>query len=63
MTQAELNEAVASATGESVRTIRRRGFSIVSPLQIFHPEPDEDDLAPNTVDWDALDRERGYFAA
>lgn len=63
MTQAELNQAVAEATGESVRTVSRRGFSIISPLQIFPMELEEPDLAPNTVDWDVLDLERGNYAA
>ena len=29
MTQAQLNRAVAGATGESVQTIARRGFSVL----------------------------------
>ena len=40
MTQNELNRAVAAATGESLRTIRQRGFSIGEPLLVDHdPEP------------------------
>ena len=40
MTQSELNRAVAAATGESLRTIRQRGFSIAHPLLREHdPEP------------------------
>lgn len=55
MTSRELNRAVARATGETVDTIARLGFS---PLAL---EPAEDDLPerpPLVVDWDALDRER-----
>lgn len=55
MTSQELNQAVASATGETVDTIARLGFS---PLAL---EPVEDDLPerpPLVVDWDALDRQR-----
>jgi DNA-binding winged helix-turn-helix (wHTH) protein len=63
MTQAELNQAVADATGESVSTIRRRGFSVVTPLQIFDPDEDDSHIYPNLVDWDALERQRRGFAA
>ena len=38
MTQRELENEVASATGESLREIRRRGFSIVQPLPDDEPE-------------------------
>ena len=31
MTQADLNRAVAEATGESVREIARRGFGLLTP--------------------------------
>jgi len=44
MTQRELERELAHATGESLATIRSRGFSIVEP-----PE-----LEPLTVDWDAI---------
>ena len=63
MTQAELNQAVADATGESVGTIRRRGFSVVTPLQVFDPDWNEDYALPNVVDWDALEREQRRYAA
>lgn len=56
MSQQELELAVAQQTGESLRTIRRRGFSLERPLE------DDPDLvmyrAPQTVDWDALDAQR-----
>jgi hypothetical protein len=56
MSQQELESAISQATGESLRTIRRRGFSLERPLE------DDADLAlyqaPQTVDWDALDAQR-----
>ena len=62
MTQTELNQAVASRTGESMRTIRRRGFSIVQPLQVFDlDEFDQPD--PQMVDWDAADAARSRTVA
>jgi|LakMenEpi03Aug12_release.lakeMendotaPanAssembly.Ray.scaffolds.fasta_scaffold5184653_1 hypothetical protein len=57
MTQQQLDELVAKATGEDVRAIRRRGFSIIDPKVIcFDPEPD--DRSPQWLDFDELDRER-----
>jgi hypothetical protein len=50
MTQADLNQAVAKATGESTRTIERLGFV---PLT-FPPYERE----PLVTDWDTLDRPR-----
>ena len=44
MTQRELERELALATGESLSTIRSRGFSIVEPP----------DLEPLTVDWDEV---------
>ena len=62
MTQAQLNRAVAEATGESVETIRRHGFSIFQPLKIF--DPDQDDLAmPQMADWDEIESDRYRRAA
>ena len=49
MTQADLNREVASRIGESVTTVRRRGFSL---LELECPPP-------LVVDWDQLDQERG----
>ena len=52
MTQRQLERAVARQTGESMSTIRNRGFSIVEPP----------DLEPLVVDWDELQAERlGLF--
>ena len=63
MTQAELNQAVADATGESVSTIQRRGFSVFTPLQVFNPDENDDDSLPSVVDWDALERQQRRSAA
>ena len=52
MTQYELECQLASVTGESLRTIRRRGFSMVDlNLQDFDPEPN--DLPAQVLDWDS----------
>lgn len=50
MTQAELNRAVASATGEAVSTIADMGFVLL--------EPDSSERDPLVVDWDQLDQDR-----
>ncbi|MBC7820486.1 MAG: hypothetical protein IAG10_26680 [Planctomycetaceae bacterium] len=57
MTQAEVNRAVARATGESVRTIQRLGFLIADPDSDFD-DPDDEELGPYVLDWDELERER-----
>ncbi len=52
MTQRQFEREVACATGESVDTIRQRGFSLIEPEC---PEP-------LVVDWDELDAQRvGVF--
>ncbi len=57
MTQQQLDRLVADATGENLRAIRRRGFSIANPVDVnFDPEPDQ--RPPQWVDWDLLDLER-----
>lgn len=50
MTQAELDRAVAAATGESVKTIKQRGFVLLIPSPVEHE--------PLVVDWDELDAHR-----
>ena len=57
MTQAEVNRAVARATGESVRTIQRLGFLIADPDSELS-DPDDEDLGPYVLDWDELERQR-----
>ena len=53
MNSAELNRAVARATGESVSTIRRLGFGPAGP----EFETDDDmstQHGPSVIDWDEL---------
>ena len=51
MTQMQLEQLVAEATGEDVRAIRQRGFSVADPFEVdFDPEPDN--LGPQLIDWD-----------
>ena len=48
MTHAQMERELSRTTGESLTTIRRRGFQLVEP-----PVP-----SPQLVDWDELDAER-----
>jgi hypothetical protein len=50
MTQRQLDRAVARATGESRRLVRRRGFTLQSPRAIRW----ESVPPPQYVDWDAV---------
>ena len=54
MNQNAVYRAVAAATGETVRTIRQRGFSLADPLFVDHdPEPYDPepyDIAPYAPD-------------
>ena len=52
MTQAELDQQIAMVTGESLCTVKQRGFSPLWPV------PYEPDREPLTVDWDEMDRRR-----
>jgi hypothetical protein len=62
MTQRQLEREVAQATGESLTTIRRHGFSLVTPLMLF--DPDSEGLAePQIVNWDQLEGDRHRPAA
>lgn len=59
MTQNEINRAVREATGESIREIQRRGFSLVDLDEVvFDPEPL--DRPPLVVDWDEVDYQRSF---
>ena len=52
MTQHDLDREVARATGETVTTIRRLGFSII----------ETDEPEPHMVDWEEMDDQRvGLF--
>jgi hypothetical protein len=62
MTQSEVNRAVAAATGESVRTVSQRGFSIADPAVVDHdPEPYNFDPESKILDWDLLDAQRAVL--
>lgn len=50
MSQQDLERELAAVTGEDLRTIRRRGFQLVTPLAVFDPEPDN--LESQVYDWD-----------
>ena len=54
MSQAELDREVSRATGESVGTIRRQGFSMLPlPDDAFDDEPDVSTI--RMIDWDEQD--------
>lgn len=54
MSQAELDREVSRATGESVGTIRRQGFSILPlPDDFVDDEPDVSTI--RMIDWDEQD--------
>ena len=54
MSQAELDREVSRATGESVGTIRRQGFSILPlPDDFVDDEPEASTI--RTIDWDEQD--------
>jgi len=57
MRQADLDRAVARATGESVATIRRLGFLLDHPIA-NHDEPDAEVYDAVVIDWDVLDAQR-----
>ena len=50
MLRSDLERELAAATGEDIRTIRRRGFHLMRPLAVFDPEPDN--LESQVYDWD-----------
>ena len=57
MTHREFICALARSTGESVRAIRRLGFSLVDP-DAPDGEPEVHDIEPQVVDWDRLEADR-----
>ena len=57
MTQAELNRAVAQATGEPVSTVAQMGFSVADPFHVAF-DPEALDRPPHVVDWDEVDAQR-----
>ncbi len=54
MTQTEVFEAVAQATGEDLSEIRRLGFSLTEPFQTDF-DPELDDFPSQAIDWDGED--------
>jgi hypothetical protein len=56
MKQSLLERAVALATGESIATIRRMGFSMLGPNSGNSELP-----RPQTVNWDRLDAQRPAY--
>ena len=57
MNQSQLHHAVARATGETLDTIKRMGFSLADPETVrYDPEPSR--RPPLVVDWDELDASR-----
>jgi hypothetical protein len=60
--QREIDNEVAAVTGEDLRVVRHRGFSIVDlENDNFDPEPDL--LPPQTIDWDELESSRTFSFA
>lgn len=57
MNPMNLDQALAQATGESLREIRRLGFNIVNPLDI-HLDSEPVDRPPRILNWDRVDRQR-----
>lgn len=53
MSRRELHCAVARATGESIKTVKRIGFLLADPT-IPIPDPDDPRLGGHVIDWDAL---------
>ena len=49
MTQDTLDRAVAHATGEDLKEIRRRGFNLVDPVEVDF-DPETEDLLPEMID-------------
>jgi hypothetical protein len=60
MKQADLDRAVARATGETVTTIKELGFLLADPTDVL--DLDSDQTGPNVVDWDALELHRNEAA-
>lgn len=56
--QRDLERAVAHQTGEDLRTIRRRGFSVIDLQELdFDPEPNLRE--PLMLDWDDVLMQHG----
>ena len=55
MTQAELNQEIADATGESVFRVNRMGFVLLTA------GPFEQERNPLVVDWDEVEQTRAVL--
>jgi hypothetical protein len=60
MTQKDIELAVSRATGDSLCTIRRFGFSALDSEHDLNSDSAEQD--PQIVDWDSIDRQRVALA-
>ncbi|HEV7279359.1 MAG TPA: hypothetical protein VGN57_04020 [Pirellulaceae bacterium] len=60
MRHSDLQRAVARVTGESLASIRRRGFSLLGATEPeeFDGESCDFDPGAGPIDWDALDAQR-----
>ena len=56
MKQADLNRAVALATGESMSTVKRLGFLLAEPDETV--DPDSETSGPYVIDWDEQEANR-----
>lgn len=54
MTQADLEREVSHATGESMRTVRRRGFGIL-PQGDLPLDEEFQENGPQMINWDEQD--------
>jgi len=57
MRQADLDRAVARATGETIATIKRLGFLLDDPVAETD-EPDAEAYDAMVIDWDMLQSQR-----
>jgi len=57
MNEHDLNRSLSRATGESVRTIKRLGFSLFDP-GANDTDDDSIDLPPQVIDWDRVQFDR-----
>jgi hypothetical protein len=57
MSQKDLYSALSRATGESVRTLKGRGFSLLDH-DMRQLDSESVDMPPRTVDWDDVEVQR-----
>ena len=62
MRQADLDRAVARATGETVATVKRLGFLLDDPIgeydELDAEVCDTEACGPRVIDWDVLEAQR-----